>query len=138
MKKIAIISALAFCLTALILPVAYYAVARSFVPNLSYAKWALFGGKYKDEYARPLYEDKFRGQLVEGKSIEQLKHWFPDMENIRSESDWAENELMKVIDPSWRAPERDKEIYRLSKNFDHCLYIVIKNGVAVGFTIMKG
>jgi hypothetical protein len=130
-------------LSALICGLGYYELMRGFITHPNYMKWALFGGEYKPEFLRCFIDDEFSQGIIRGKTVDELKKWFPEMRSQYWVNDQIEkkfNQLEKEIDqsiPDYKPPQRETDVYITGVDEFAGLFIDFENGKATKASLLK-
>ena len=66
-----------------------------------YVIWKEKGGEYKPEYYHALIMDGDRDKIVQGKTISELKKWFPDMTHSSIYQKGSYRESNVISDSCW-------------------------------------
>jgi hypothetical protein len=113
-----------------------YGAMRGFITNPSYMKWALFGGDYRPDFIKCFFDDKFSQQIVDGKTVDELKKWFP---KLRSEN-WVNDQMEKELNQfnaDYQSPQREKEVYITGVDDGVGIFIQVSNDIATGAYLLK-
>jgi hypothetical protein len=119
-------------LSALICGLGYYELMRGFITHPNYMKWALFGGEYKPEFLRCFIDDEFSQGIIRGKTVEELRQWFPEMRSTR----WLDDKMEKMLNPDYQ-PEREIDLYMTGVDEFAGLFIEIEKGKASRAKLLK-
>ncbi|MDF7802106.1 hypothetical protein P4C99_21725 [Pontiellaceae bacterium B1224] len=119
-------------LSALICGLGYYELMRGFITHPSYMKWVLFGGEYKPEFLRCFIDDEFSQGIIRGKTVKELRQWFPEMRSTR----WLDDEMEKMRNPDYQ-PERETDLYMTGAYEFAGLFIEIEEGKAIRAKLLK-
>jgi len=131
-------------LATLVFGLGYYEMMRGFIRHPDYMKWVLFGGTYRADFAKCFFDDHFSQEIVVGKTVEELKKWFPEMRSENWVSDQEErlsNWMERATDglpPDYQPPIRENEVYMTGVDEGAGLFIEVNQGVAIRAFLLKG
>lgn len=120
-----------------------YEIMRGFVSHPSYMKWALFGGTYRPDFGRCFFDDKFSQEIVIGKTVDELKKWFPEMRSEKWVADqekrlsnWMDREI-DGLPLDYQPPKREKDVYITGVDEFAGIFIQVDNGIATKAFLLK-